>query len=55
MKSRWLAAGSLVVMVTLAGLSCSSTTTEDIPLDTLAGDTNVPQAQVGNVISLGTV
>jgi len=54
MKSRWLAAGSLVVMVTLAGLSCSSTT-EDIPLDTLAGDTNVPQAQVGNVISLGTV
>ncbi len=55
MKSRWLAAGSLVVMVTLAGLSCSSSTTEDIPLDTLAGDTNVPQAQVGNVISLGTV
>lgn len=55
MKSRWLAAGSLVVMVTLAGLSCSSTTTEDIPLDTLAVDTNVPQAQVGNVISLGTV
>lgn len=56
MTSRWLAGSSLVLLLTFAGLSCSSTSTpEDIPLDTLAGDTNVPQAQVGNVISLGTV
>ena len=50
-KRRWLVGGLVAVAVALSW----SSTPEDIPLYVLGGDANVPAAQVGNVISLGTV
>lgn len=56
MLTRRRLAGGLMAVAVAVALSCSSSTTPaDIPLDVLGGDTNVPEAQVGNVISLGTV
>lgn len=43
-----------VLLAVGVALSCS-TSPEEIPLDVLGGDTNVPLAKVGNVISLGAV
>ncbi|MBK6462595.1 MAG: hypothetical protein IPF92_16530 [Myxococcales bacterium] len=52
---RWLA-GGLGLVTMAAAISCSSSTPPaEIPLDVLGGDTNVPAAQVGNVVSLGAV
>lgn len=49
---RYLRSGSVLLAATVF-LSCSSADAGDA--DILGGDTNVPLAQVGNVISLGTV
>lgn len=51
MNFRTISGGLFALLASTVGLSCSSEEDANV----LGGDTNVAQAQVGNVVSLGTV